>query len=458
MSDPLSTDASLCRCITGYYKNQVTNQCQICPGGFYCPDSNTLNLCGGAHLSSIQGSTKSSDCKCEEGYYDDNGSCKSCPAGFYCPFGSTSPTSCITNEDSIENAGNSLLCRCVIGYYGRHGSCNICPVGSYCPLRSTYPLSCFDNETTNIGSYNESDCTCIAGYYGTHESCNICTAGSYCPGGTQIIQCTNNTMSNAGATACTYCISDHFLYTNADHTACLYRYYLSDTNALNNSTAELIDKNIHPMAIMYSERLNEQFNINFNEGFDLNERMGGPVLFTLILELTDLDVSTPGEDKGYIHLNDFYPINIHRAKTSSGLSPSVLSIRSYSTDSVTYNSYGNIKKYVISFLINEITPVDTFIYNIKYIELPILYKEDGPIGNKSKNWNSLQYTIYTNATSIGSGTRRLNMKLNINYFRSHELEGFLRIYFYMNDSQRANGANIHILNGNKYDFPPNYIY
>ena len=50
------------------------------------------------------------------------------------------------------------------------------------------------------------------------------------------------------------------------------------------------------------------------------------------------------------------------------------------------------------------------------------------------------------------------MKLNINYFRSHELEGFLRIYFYMNDSQRANGANIHILNGNKYDFPPNYIY
>ena len=56
-----------------------------------------------------------SDCKCIEGYYEDQGDCISCPVGTTSFFGATSKEYCL----------------CMVGWILVGGECVPCPTGSY---------------------------------------------------------------------------------------------------------------------------------------------------------------------------------------------------------------------------------------------------------------------------------------------------------------------------------------
>ena len=87
-------------CEAGTYKDQTgAVECTMCPYG----------------KRSLIGSVIESDCKCIEGYYEDQGDCISCPVGTTSFFGATSKEYCL----------------CMTGWILYGGECVPCPTGSY---------------------------------------------------------------------------------------------------------------------------------------------------------------------------------------------------------------------------------------------------------------------------------------------------------------------------------------
>jgi hypothetical protein len=136
-------------CADGYGINPNTNECELCPAGFYGPDAN--NKCS----------------ECPAGYYSRSGArvCELCPAGSY----SEEPAS---------------------------GSCTKCPKGTYVPLGENENCDSCDDETCQSCGATSSDvCVpCPAGTYGNQKgatSCRKCAAGRYSEtvGATSITTC-----------------------------------------------------------------------------------------------------------------------------------------------------------------------------------------------------------------------------------------------------------------------------
>ena len=183
------------------------NECDLCPGGFFCPvsedelqptqpiecksgnyceygrnNSNEEVPCPVGTFNPTFRSNDSLSCQpCPAGYYCDTEgiaelSSKSCPDGFYCPGSSGSI------PGDINWSYNPIPCP--EGYYGKEirpgtvglkavEECTLCPAGYFCPNRAM-------NSTEQKNFKCESGAFCQEGSARNYT----CPAGYYCPGTT----------------------------------------------------------------------------------------------------------------------------------------------------------------------------------------------------------------------------------------------------------------------------------
>ena len=111
-----SVNVLQCVCPHGYSNLQVGLPCIECEAGTYKDETGSVEctMCP-YRKSSLPGSVLKSDCKCVEGYYEDNGDCTRCPVGTTSPFGATSKVHCL----------------CMPGWIHGGEGCIPCPPGSY---------------------------------------------------------------------------------------------------------------------------------------------------------------------------------------------------------------------------------------------------------------------------------------------------------------------------------------
>ena len=145
-----------------------------------------------ANAMSSPGSTKSSDCVCNPGYFFENNQCTICPVGTYCPGGApgSGPGAkllCPSNS-VVDVTGSTKIsdCVCKAGFFGsKPDACAVCPASSYCAGGNAKSL-CSANAASAAESTKSSDCACKAGYYGVNGGdCTLCDANKYCEGGTR---------------------------------------------------------------------------------------------------------------------------------------------------------------------------------------------------------------------------------------------------------------------------------
>lgn len=263
---PLSCPAGYVKCKPGYYKSGATcvacsagnyqpddgatrTSCMVCSTGYStsgtaassCTSCNTLSPVSGGTCTECIGAnnctkatcpsgkvldTSSQSCVtsgCAAGQYKDGDSCVSCPAGYYCTgdgtkapcepgsysgsTGAAACTKCMQGKYQPES-GKTSCTNCPAGTFaGEYGatSCSYCEAGSYSAGGSYTCTAC----TSGMYAPNAGSTSCMECPVGTTatkdgKSCETCPAGKYCDG-TFARDCTSNTYSTGGASACSSC-------------------------------------------------------------------------------------------------------------------------------------------------------------------------------------------------------------------------------------------------------------
>ena len=221
------------KCPVGYYFNETSNSCEVCPEGHYCngnpeitPTASThpkiecptdtynpttgiaaQSKCEGCptHTSTdgVVGSTSIANCISNAGYYFDSttgSKATICPPGKYCPKDTTGPKeslpSCPTHTTSPEGSSSYSHCRAVAGWFYPHGShdtdentvATACPEDTYCVGDNESAVGCpLNTNTGGVGQKTQkSDCVADPGYYynvtdASHINAQACPAGTYNP-------------------------------------------------------------------------------------------------------------------------------------------------------------------------------------------------------------------------------------------------------------------------------------
>ncbi|XP_077985306.1 uncharacterized protein LOC144439946 [Glandiceps talaboti] len=160
------------------------NDCEPCPGGYYCSGygkTEATGLCDAGFYCPSNHSTTSAtpaDLKC--------------PRGHYCLEGTAEPYPCETGTYQ-PNEGKSSCIPCEAGYYCR-SALNpdpvLCPPYHYCPEGTMYPIPCpngtftYDNTTGLKADFECQECLsglyCRGGYIA-----GPCAAGYFCLAGSE---------------------------------------------------------------------------------------------------------------------------------------------------------------------------------------------------------------------------------------------------------------------------------
>lgn len=169
------------KCSPGTYQSiKMQSSCDVCPTGYYCPNSGT-----------------STPLPCPEKKYCPEGTSvpKTCPDGTYAADGKyleTMEQHCIPCKTGKYCQGGEYSDdnRCDAGYFCRAGAAipndknMLCPAGFYCEEGSIKPTKCSNGTFSTAGAKTDKDCTsCTIGYYcpeGTTKKI-ACPEGSYCP-------------------------------------------------------------------------------------------------------------------------------------------------------------------------------------------------------------------------------------------------------------------------------------
>ncbi|ESO91999.1 hypothetical protein LOTGIDRAFT_73867, partial [Lottia gigantea] len=213
-------------CSAGYYcpQGESTPNQNLCTVGHYCPEhTNSPILCPSGWY---QDETGQSDCKiCPGGYYCDNSNgvvvineTITCPSGYYCPPGIDQypcPLGTFNNNTGLNTSQDCSPCLggfycgevgkdsptgpCDAGYFCKRFAmmptpnqtvdADICPQGSYCPQQTASPVPCPPGTYGSSSRLTaENECTvCLGGWYcqthGLTTPTAECDAGFYCPGG-----------------------------------------------------------------------------------------------------------------------------------------------------------------------------------------------------------------------------------------------------------------------------------
>ncbi|KAK2167305.1 hypothetical protein NP493_1280g00020 [Ridgeia piscesae] len=228
-----ATDCKL-NCDSGWQLNETTEQCELCPRGFYRDKKQTFycQMCPRHLITPGTGATAESDCfqgNCTAGHMIQGKTCKACPLGTYqdekwqteCKrCGDKMTTNIVTATDSCHNGENNCTthvnggtctlvgdgpdytcgCRegwilnpdatctrnCDSGWQLRKstGECVLCPRGFYRDkVQHVYCQMCPRHLITpGRGSTVESDClqgNCTAGQMIEGKTCKACPLGTY---------------------------------------------------------------------------------------------------------------------------------------------------------------------------------------------------------------------------------------------------------------------------------------
>ena len=215
------------KCPVGYYFNETSYSCEVCPEGHYCNGDSTMIPSAFSHrkiecpedtynaferkalLSDCLGcppntstntllkQTALENCIADSGYYFDSTTqtAKQCPQH--------------TSTDGV--AGYTSIANCIsnAGYYfdSTTGStATICPPRKYCPKGTTGPEAnlptCPDNTTSSEGSSSYRNCRAEAGWFYAYDHADTnettlakaCDEDTYCASGAiEVTRCPNNT-------------------------------------------------------------------------------------------------------------------------------------------------------------------------------------------------------------------------------------------------------------------------
>ncbi|EKX74219.1 conserved hypothetical protein [Theileria equi strain WA] len=192
-----------CLCDVGYVSgsNSVLNKCVQVPKNYYKDKVGNIpaSACPNGSLTLAPGAVSKNACVCDKGYYFDNTSqhCTMCPNGKYCLGGKDEnmvdrqPMDCQdTNaQTKYPGASSASECACKPGYYANtdaQNACTECPENHYKSYISNDAcVRCDENSSTNgkTGATSKEQCVCDPGYY-FDKSCVACDfRDKFCPGG-----------------------------------------------------------------------------------------------------------------------------------------------------------------------------------------------------------------------------------------------------------------------------------
>ncbi|EKX74220.1 conserved hypothetical protein [Theileria equi strain WA] len=196
-------DPNYCLCDVGYVSgsNSVLNKCVQVPKNYYKDKVGNIpaSACPNGSLTLAPGAVSKNACVCDKGYYFDNTSqhCTMCPNGKYCLGGKDEnmvdrqPMDCQdTNaQTKYPGASSASECACKPGYYANtdaQNACTECPENHYKSYISNDAcVRCDENSSTNgkTGATSKEQCVCDPGYY-FDKSCVACDfRDKFCPGG-----------------------------------------------------------------------------------------------------------------------------------------------------------------------------------------------------------------------------------------------------------------------------------
>eukprot|EP00960_Hanusia_phi_P062515 765174-Hanusia_phi.AAC.1 len=175
-----------CLCNYGYYWNDTSLYCYICPNNTHQDAIGNIPTCQQCDDNSISdpGSTSINDCLCKPGYgVDINGQCIACPISYYKEGYNRNPClNCPPYSITFQDTSLLFNCKCIAGYYGPDGGpCIPCPEGTYkISIGNDTCIPCAASLTTYVGATNSSDCKCDLNSYGPDGGpCSACDANSY---------------------------------------------------------------------------------------------------------------------------------------------------------------------------------------------------------------------------------------------------------------------------------------
>jgi len=187
--------------------------CLTCPKGYLCDSIGIADL--NSHICPVRAYCRSGvneSIPCWAGTFQDvpgaggPNECQACPGGFYCPYATLSPLPCWNGTYCPGNATYPLPCpggsycqanatypiTCPAGYYCTANSSSpiICDeAGTYCRTGSEVPTRCGNGtrwlESNNHTSFDVSCADCLPGYWqinDTENACMECDAGYVCTG------------------------------------------------------------------------------------------------------------------------------------------------------------------------------------------------------------------------------------------------------------------------------------
>jgi hypothetical protein len=196
-------------CSLGYYYNDTTYSCEICPLRHYCVNG-IKTQCPDPSQNLTQGN---SACYCSPGKMLSGSQCVDCIAdtNYICP-GRNTNDYIRCPPDKISNSSRTA-CICRPGYMlnTTTSECEPCPENSIC--LNGIATSCGNLKYLPIGS---STCYCITGYYlnTTTNTCEPCLSGHYCPGDNNLHACISPLTSNSQQGVCDKCINGYVYDTN----------------------------------------------------------------------------------------------------------------------------------------------------------------------------------------------------------------------------------------------------
>lgn len=227
----LNTIAPSCvKCINGSYTLTANrdSSCQTCGASSFLTTTSAIGtstcLACMQHSTAVYSAFGTDGCVCKAGYKrigsnaDPNDitgiECVQCAANTYCPT-QTSQISCGQNSVSVAGSSSISACKCNAGYFGQDGLCSKCWANHFCPFDSSTPIPCHGNSTTNgiLGATNQSSCFCIPGMFdygvanGQEPSCKICDQDSYCFGD-DLLVCPANSSAPRKSGSLDSCVCD----------------------------------------------------------------------------------------------------------------------------------------------------------------------------------------------------------------------------------------------------------
>ena len=193
-----------------------------------------------AHSSSEAGSGSVTDCICHAGYYRDGNTCRQCGPNSYCT-GNELRSSCPPTTQTLSNYTESILgCVCQPGHYGTGGAiCSQCAAGKYQTLadQTSCEQCAINTYVSSKGSNQITDCIAcplntVSDAGSTQLSACMSAPGYYTDPDGNVLPCPEGTFQDErGKTSCKNCIDDLSLH-NVDGSVTVW----SDATAATSSS------------------------------------------------------------------------------------------------------------------------------------------------------------------------------------------------------------------------------